>query len=330
MPELLEEMLDAPAKFEAVSAPLDLLIKVGKRRFAIEVQGQLLPESLQKDFKTLSRLRPAGSTPVIAVPALTEPRRAALRALGANWIDFAGNAHIRGEDIFIHVDGRSVPASVGRPASLFERRSSRLVRALLLEPARTWSVKQAAAAAGLEEGQTSRLLGRLRSQEFIERDASRAYKLLDPARLASAWRDAADFRAHTIHPAHVVGRAGSEITLQVAETLRTQGVRFAATGLSAAWAYDHFAMHRLSTFYVEKAPTGDLAAALRRQNSGLDGANVWLVVPNDDGVFNGTRDVDGLPCVHPVQVWVDLKGHPERAEDAAEHMRTEALLGFRP
>lgn len=56
----------------------------------------------------------------------------------------------------------------------------------------------------------------------------------------------------------------------------------------------------------------------REENAG---ANAWLVLPNDDGVFTGATTVEGIPAVHPVQVYVDLKGHPERAPEAAEHLR---------
>gem|GEM_PF-4192249 len=57
----------------------------------------------------------------------------------------------------------------------------------------------------------------------------------------------------------------------------------------------------------------------------LEGAFVWLVFPRDEGVFHGVQEVDGVRCVHPVQVYVDLKGHPERADEAAEHLLREHL-----
>lgn len=53
----------------------------------------------------------------------------------------------------------------------------------------------------------------------------------------------------------------------------------------------------------------------------------WLVVPKDAGVFHGSRDLDGLRCVHPVQAYLDLQGHPERSEEASESVR-EALLNW--
>jgi hypothetical protein len=37
-------------------------------------------------------------------------------------------------------------------------------------------------------------------------------------------------------------------------------------------------------------------------------------------------NVGGVPCVHPVQVYVDLKDQPERASEAAEHLRANPIL----
>ena len=53
------------------------------------------------------------------------------------------------------------------------------------------------------------------------------------------------------------------------------------------------------------------------------GANIWLVLPNDEGVFYGSEVRDGIPCAHPVQVYLDLKDHPERASEAAAKLRQD-------
>jgi hypothetical protein len=55
------------------------------------------------------------------------------------------------------------------------------------------------------------------------------------------------------------------------------------------------------------------------------GGNLWLFIPKDAGVFQGAGEVDGIRCVHPVQVYLDLKEHPERAAEAAEKLRKDFL-----
>ena len=51
-----------------------------------------------------------------------------------------------------------------------------------------------------------------------------------------------------------------------------------------------------------------------------------LVEANDDeGVFQGAKAIEGISCVSPVQAYLDLHAMPERAEEAAEHLRKERL-----
>ena len=56
------------------------------------------------------------------------------------------------------------------------------------------------------------------------------------------------------------------------------------------------------------------------------GANTWLVVPNDEGVFDGAEVLEGINCVHPVQAYLDLKDHPERASEAAAELRHRVIF----
>jgi hypothetical protein len=90
--------------------------------------------------------------------------------------------------------------------------------------------------------------------------------------------------------------------------------------LTAAWAWTHFADHRLVTFFVSRPLLEPEAVGLRPVSQG---ENVWLVVPRDEGVFYGAETIFGLRCVHPVQTWLDLSGHPERSKEAAEHLRAQ-------
>ena len=55
------------------------------------------------------------------------------------------------------------------------------------------------------------------------------------------------------------------------------------------------------------------------------GANLWLTLPDDDGVFQGSQTQAGIPCASPVQTYLDLKGQPERAKEAAAELRRRLL-----
>ena len=146
----------------------------------------------------------------------------------------------------------------------------------------------------------------------------------EEALLLDAWQEAYQFSKHTIHQGHVAARTGDALLRFVNDTLIEQGIEHAATGLAAAWALTRFATFRIATFYLPTDPSPALCERLGYREDPR-GANLWLVVPNDAGVFQGAIEKGGIRCVHPVQVYVDLKDHPERATEAAERLRTELL-----
>ena len=55
------------------------------------------------------------------------------------------------------------------------------------------------------------------------------------------------------------------------------------------------------------------------------GANTWFVLSYDSGVFDDSREIDGIRCASPLQTYLDLKGHPERSKEAAEELRKQYL-----
>lgn len=146
-------------------------------------------------------------------------------------------------------------------------------------------------------------------------------RVRDPAVLLDAWRDEYAFEKHSILRGHVAARSGDALTRFVGDWLSAQGLGHAATGLSAAWQWSHFAAFRIATFFVETEPAATMLRELGFREEPR-GANLWLVVPNDAGVFLGAAERDGVRCVHPVQAYLDLEAHPERASEAAQRLRT--------
>ena len=78
------------------------------------------------------------------------------------------------------------------------------------------------------------------------------------------------------------------------------------------------------TFFVAKHPSEALLREIGFREE-PKGANVWLVVPNDEGVFDGSARTSGVTCTHPGQTVVDLQGHPERSSEAADELRKRLL-----
>ena len=176
----------------------------------------------------------------------------------------------------------------------------------------------------MDEGFTSRIVARLVEDGLVARERGGAIRPRDPDLLLDAWREEYSFDKHDVTRGHVAARSGDALVHHVAEAFRDGGVGYAATALPAAWLMTRFVGFRLMTVYLKEHPS-PRELDLLSFREGARGANVWLVVPSDEGVFHGAEEHEGVRCVHPVQVYLDLKRHPERSGEAAERLREELL-----
>jgi hypothetical protein len=257
---------------------------------------------------------------------MTSAGAAAAAEQGVNWLDLSGNACIRDENLYISREGRPNAFRVrGRPASAFAPKSARVARALLADPLRWWRQKDLAAATRLDDGRISRVVGRLQEQQLLERRGDEL-RPLDPNLFLDAWAEDYRFDRHDAVLGHTSG-SGIELARDLSERLSDRDVQHAFTGLPAAWVLDPFARFRLVSAYVEGDPREAADHLELRRNE--RGANVQLLAADDDAVIDDRYQRDGLPVVSPVQVYLDLRHLPERAPEAAEHLRKSGLVWAR-
>jgi len=324
LPEVLAELFDEDqirVQPTALEGP-DLAARGWNRDWVFEVKASSSPGFVATAAERLRAAAPPGALAVLVVPFMTDAGRRTATELGLNWIDLAGNAEIRDEDLYIHVLGRPNRfSSAGRPSSPFAPKSARATRVMLLDPDRWWRQKELAEATGLSDGQVSRVVGRLAEQALLEREGA-LFRPLKASRLLDAWSDEYRFERHEVLYGHASG-SGIELARDLHRRLGAGAVEYAFTGLPAAWALRSYSRFRLNSVYVE----GDPHAVAERLDLRIDdrGANVQLICPDDNGVFAGRREVDSLPCVSAVQVYLDLLHLPERASEAAEDLREWVL-----
>ena len=271
--------------------------------------------------------RGAKSIPLLVVPYMGPLGRRICEESGTSWVDLSGNARVLARGLRIIVDGRPNRFKRrGRPASPFAPKSSRIARWLLVHKDTAVTQREIARATDMDEGFVSRIAARLEEEGYVVRNETGGLRVRDPDVLLDAWRDAYDFERHTVLRGHVAARSGEELLQRTSRVAASVRVEHAFTGLGAAWLYTRFADFRIVTCYLAEPPSEPLIESMgfRRE---ARGANLWLVAPKDAGVFHGAAEVRGIPCAHPVQVYLDLKGHPERADEAASSLRRE-LLGW--
>lgn len=296
--------------------------------FAVLFKAAANTEQIGSAIGRLSPLSDLHSVPLLVVPYMGEAGRAMCRANGIAWIDLSGNAEIETPSLRIRILGMpNRYKRSGRPESLFAPRSARAARTLLLEVDHIWKQTELAEATGLSAGYLSRLLPRYQEAGFIESEQggrSLRYRVTNPDAMLDAWYADYDFNDHTILRGHVAARSGPELLRELSAVLASREVEHAATGLAGAWLWEPFAAFRTVAIYLKSLPSPEMHAAIGF-HEGARGSNTWLVVPNDDGVFTGSEEREGVRCVSAVQVYLDLKGQPERAEEARAELRRTQL-----
>lgn len=330
VPAALASLLDVPQEDVKVEAgsEADLLVSAAGHSFVVELLGAASPGALAahaSQVAAAARRQGRRAVPLLVVPFMSDAGRRVCEGASIPWFDLSGNAHIVAPGIRIIVDGRPNRfRGPGRPASIFAPKSARVVRWLLENEGRALTQREIARATDMTDGFVSRIVSRLEHESYVLREPGGALRVKDPALLLDAWRDEYRFDKHVLLQGHVAARSGDALARFVGDTLVEGSVEHAATGLAAAWQMTHFAAFRIATFFLAEPPSKELREKLGFREDAR-GANLWLVLPNDAGVFHGAETRDGLRCVHPVQAYVDLKAHPERATEAAERLRSELL-----
>lgn len=311
---------------EAKGFHIDLIQKTGNWVFVFEHKNSgdapavaYAIESLNKYTKKIAE----NTIPIVAVPFMGEVGRRICREHTISWLDLSGNADIKAPGLRIHVEGKPNKFKpTGRPKDIFAPKSSRIARHLLIESERFITQRELKQEVNLDEGLVSRVVREMERMNLLIRNVAGGVRPKDPNILLDGWSEKYNFSKHQIIKGYIAERTSDAVLSRLSNVFEKYGSGYALTGLSAAWVLSKFATFRTSTVYLRETPSDELLKELNFVK-GDKGSNVWLVIPNDEGVFDGMSGSQGINCVHPVQVYVDLKAHPERAREAAEELRTQ-------
>ena len=304
----------------------DLVVRTPTAVFVFEVKGRDDLATLERAYQQLQTYAEfdAMAVPVLVVPFMGPTGRAWADDRGLAWLDLSGNADIQAPGVRVLIQGKpNLFATPGRPSTAFSPKGARIARVLLADPSRAWRQVEITRETGLSAGYVSKVVGRLLDDGLLERREDGTVRSPETSLLLNAWAQHYDFGKHEVLRYHMVGRTGPKVLQALAERLGgADHLTWAATGLAAAWVQDGFADFRLVSAFVSRPPVEGEIPGLRPVDKG---ANVWLIVPNDEGVLYGAAEYKQVPCVLPVQTWLDLAGHPERSEEAADHLQASRL-----
>ena len=329
----LEEILNQPRRYpdygpsgKGLFHP-DRIVSVGRHTFAIEwKQSGALGQVALAANQMIRAVQESDSPliPLLVVPYMGVKGRSYCEQAKVSWLDLSGNSSITAEGLYVRERGhRNSYRRRGPVESPFGPKGSRIARWMLAHPGEVFRQRELASAVGLNEGYTSRVIGKLIENQLVSRER-KGIRLSDPDLLLRSWEEVYRFNRHTLLPGHIPAQSGVELARSVAHTLNESGAEYAMTGLAAAWFQTGYSAFRLLTVYLREAPSPEFMSRLAFQSEPR-GANTWLVVPNDEGVFQANETLEEVRCVHPVQAYLDLQEHPERAKEAAEELHSRLL-----
>ena len=301
----------------------DLIIKSGDNLFVVECKNSAQLGNISTAVEQLSRYQSQWDNTIklLAVPFMGESGMNKCAEAGISWIDLSGNADVSGPGLRLYVRGKENKfKQPGRKENIFAPKSSRIARRLLYHPERAFTQRELALESGLGEGFVSRIVKTLEEQSLIIRTPEGRITARNRSVLLDAWAQGYDFSKHDVLRGHVTGRSGEEILKKLHAAFKAMNMEHAATGLGAAWLYAKFAAFRTVSYYLKEWPSDkELEEIGFRQDTA--GANTWLIIPKDADVFHDIQTKNDVPCVHPIQVYLDLKNQPERADEAATELR---------
>jgi AraC-like DNA-binding protein len=268
--------------------------------------------------------RPEGHYPILCAPYISTAASEMLKSHRIGYIDLSGNCWLDLGFLIVERSGR--PNRFKAPKeqqTLFAARASRIVRILLENPAKDWTLQELAKTAGVSLGLVHRVTKALEEGLFAEKRRSR-FTLQDPGALLDAWRSFYVGRRirweRYYWPVGQDVRAGMQ---EIAKCARAVEVRYAFTGPAAASLLGPYLMVSGIHCYLSALKPGLLDAL--RADPIPSGGNLWFNVIQKEDIFVGSHQIEDLYVVSDIQMYLDLFALGGRGKEAAETLRERRL-----
>lgn len=328
-----EAVLD---KVKTTKDRIDILARVklpnNMVQLAIEVKNtERLANVRQAAYQIKKYTEGSDAIPIVAGLYIGERARDLLRDEGVGYLDLAGNVYFARNSIYVERLVDKNPFSNKPPLkNIFAPTSSRIARAMLIEPKRSWTMSELSKVANVSIGQTYKVLEAMSEEELAVKDASGKWVVASPTALLDAWKKVYPTYQNKLYRMFSFAN-DVQLPSQIMRTAQESKLQYALGFFTGADLIAPFirGLSKVQLYTTEEAiEIWKRKLNLKEVDSG---GNVELYIPYDNGVFYGLQDYkrdDGtVKIVSNVQLYMDLFGNPARGEEAAEHLR-EVKLGY--
>jgi len=315
-------------------APYAFALRVALGRGAVELDLLCValteghPEEVQRFLRAVAEAQPPPTgqeaLPTLIAPYFSPEAQALCRQAGVGYLDLAGNAGLETSHCYLEVGGRpnAQPRKRG-VRSPFAGRAERVVRRLLLEPQRTWSMRALAQTAAVSLGLASMTTTALAELGAVYK-GRKGVSLQDPAALLDAWAEGYDLRASPFI-AYRTWLDAAQFEQELARRREALAARYALT----LWSAARYLLGDAETpAYVSLYWRGDPALLARALNLSPDVGKTYVFCfqPYDESLLWGRQETrEGLGVVHPMQLYLDLNSGEEREAALAQRVRERLL-----
>ncbi len=299
------------------------------RHLVVEIKNYVSPSSIREPLKQLKAAvsNRKSAFPVFATTFLSPETRQICREEGVGYFDLAGNAYLKFKDLLLDRSVEKNPfPRMGRPSSIFTPVSSRILRALLEEPKRTWKLDELAKVTEVSLGQVFKVCRQLIQEGYVSRPSKRGSLILEkPSQLLDVWRDQYSFANHQTRSFYSFERDPGRLMNAIAKSGKENKYRYAITSFAAASMIAPFVRGNTRlTCYVEREELEDWQKTLELRPV-EEGATLTLVPSNDPGVFYRTQEMKEITIVGNIQLYLDLYSDPARGQEQADQLRKERI-----
>lgn len=203
--------------------------------------------------------------------------------------------------------------------NIFEPKASRVIRCLLVNVGREWTIRQIAKEAETSVGYTHAVLATLIDMKYIERNKRQKLVLLNPSTLLKRWAAFHQYDHNNQFLEYYTFEKEIDTFLTTLEE-KLKNEKYAVTSLAGAWlASPHVRPIDVHLYIGNRKKAKSLSQHLNiKPTAGV--GNVRMVIPYDKGAFYGSRLIRGVRVVSNVQLFVDLFNYPARGEEAAQQL----------
>jgi len=298
---------------------LELKVRDSFQKLIVEVKSPGEPRIIRAAIQQLREYldRTEDAYPVVAAPYISGDTARVCRQNSVGYIDLAGNLFLNFDQVYVERRSYPNPAIEKRQArSIFSPKSARILRVMLSNPGRSWRVQELAREARVSLGLASRLKERLLDLEYAS-EQENGLALSRPGELLQEWAKSYSFRKNGVYDYFSPDEI-KDLERNLSQYCRREDIPYALALFSGAALVAPYMRYTRGFAYVDR-DIREVADSLGLKQVS-SGPNFSILEPYDEGVFYGSREIDGMRVVGDVQLYLDLVGFKGRGEESAEFL----------